>query len=67
MEKTCPRCGATFVCKENEDIRSCQCASVRLSETTRTLLQARYEGRCLCARCLRELEAETAGKEGCER
>ncbi|MDE7338241.1 MAG: cysteine-rich CWC family protein [Bacteroidales bacterium] len=67
MEKTCPRCGATFICKEHEDIRSCQCASVRLSEKTRALLQTRYAGRCLCARCLNEMEEETAGEEGGER
>ncbi|MDE5544490.1 MAG: cysteine-rich CWC family protein [Bacteroidales bacterium] len=67
MEKTCPRCGATFICKEHEDIRNCQCASVRLSENTRTLLQTRYAGRCLCARCLSEIEAEMAGKAGGER
>ncbi len=67
MEKTCPRCGATFVCKEHEDVRHCQCATVRLTEKTRALLQTQYEGRCLCAPCLREIEAETTRKAGRER
>jgi hypothetical protein len=54
--KSCPRCGAEFVCK-TEDIALCLCQSVSLSAEQLDYIADRYSA-CLCARCLAELRAE---------
>ena len=52
--KTCPRCGAQFICQP-EHPTQCQCAGVQLSDAARASIAERYPSRCLCAKCLREL------------
>jgi hypothetical protein len=51
----CPRCGNTFHCGA-ADAEPCACTTVRLVETTLSALRGQYE-RCLCLRCLIELQA----------
>lgn len=51
--KTCSRCGKTFVCN-HDDIVNCQCASVKLSAEAREYVAAHYTD-CLCAECLNEI------------
>ena len=51
--KSCPRCGATFIC-QHENPAKCQCASVVLSPATRAHLAAQYPNQCLCRKCLLE-------------
>lgn len=51
MNKTCPRCGAAFVC--THDIH-CQCVGITLSPCARTYIREHYSD-CLCAACLRQL------------
>jgi len=48
MQKTCPRCGATFECMHSAD---CWCAAIILNEKMRRELAARYSD-CLCKDCL---------------
>jgi ribosomal protein L34E len=52
LAATCPRCGGGFACGVNAG--RCDCFDVRLTDTLRAELAARYSG-CLCLRCLREL------------
>ncbi len=56
MQKTCPRCGATFECRV-EDKWHCQCAQVKLTSGACDYLKAHYTD-CLCIKCLRELAAQ---------
>lgn len=49
----CPRCGGGFECGVNTG--HCACFGIRLTDTLRTELAARYPDRCLCLPCLREL------------
>lgn len=56
ISKSCPRCGSTFVCKV-EDIRHCQCASVKLTEKVAEFIQLTYMG-CLCINCLYSIKQE---------
>jgi len=52
--KYCGRCNAQFDCRI-QDIASCQCSTVLVSEATVDyLLRNSYD--CLCANCLTELE-----------
>lgn len=51
MNKTCPRCGASFVC--THDIH-CQCVGIALSPRARAYIREHYFD-CLCAACLRQL------------
>lgn len=52
--KYCGRCNAQFDCRQ-EDITSCQCSTLSVSETTIDFLSGTsYD--CLCANCLTELE-----------
>lgn len=53
LDATCPRCGGGFECGANAG--DCACFGMRLTDTLRTELAARYPGRCLCLRCLRDL------------
>jgi hypothetical protein len=52
--KPCPRCNASFECKKN-DIASCQCNTIVLSEATSDFL-AKTQFDCLCATCLLHFE-----------
>ena len=51
--KSCPRCGAAFIC-QHENPAKCQCAGVELSPATRAHLAAQYPSQCLCRKCLLE-------------
>ena len=53
--KTCPHCGLQFLCQP-ENPAQCQCAGIYLSNTARAFIAENYPNRCLCAKCLRELE-----------
>ncbi|MBR1563969.1 MAG: cysteine-rich CWC family protein [Paludibacteraceae bacterium] len=50
--KTCPRCGNTFECRHDDDIRLCQCSSVHLSKGAQLHLALHYTNLCLCHDCL---------------
>ena len=50
INKTCPRCGAPFVC-HHENPAICQCAGICLSDTARAYLRTHYSD-CLCRKCL---------------
>jgi len=52
----CPRCGAAFHCGV-ADAEPCACTTVRLEASTLRALREQYE-RCLCLRCLIDLQAE---------
>jgi len=52
LDVRCPRCGGGFECGANAG--HCACFGIRLTDTLRTELAARYSG-CLCLTCLREL------------
>ena len=50
-EKTCPRCGASFLCTHDE---VCQCVGIDLNENARAYLRTHYKD-CLCRKCLQEI------------
>ena len=52
--KSCPRCGAAFIC-QHENPAKCQCAGVELSPAIRAHLATQYPNQCLCRKCLIEL------------
>ena len=56
----CPRCAAAFHCGV-ADAAPCACTTVRLDAATLRGLREQYE-RCLCLRCLVELQAEASTK-----
>ena len=51
IQKTCPRCGASFVCTHDA---LCQCVGIELNEKARAYLRTHYSD-CLCRRCLLEI------------
>ena len=51
--KSCPRCGAAFIC-QHENSAKCQCAGVLLSPATRAYIAEQYPNQCLCRKCLLE-------------
>lgn len=52
MKKTCPRCSAKFLCREDRtDL--CQCTRVYLQSGVRDYIKENYEN-CLCQKCLKE-------------
>lgn len=53
MEKICPRCNNTFVCRV-DNIELCNCKKVTLKEGTRQHIKERYAA-CLCLQCLIEV------------
>lgn len=55
--KQCPRCGKQFVCFHDDDILSCPCSQIRLTEGARTYIRSRFED-CLCCACLQEIVAQ---------
>lgn len=57
MKKVCPRCGVTFDCKHDEDIRSCHCATIELDAPMRDYLKENYPD-CLCPDCLMAVRGE---------
>jgi hypothetical protein len=54
-EELCPRCGASFHCGVN-DAEPCACTTLTLDGALLARLRERYD-RCLCMRCLAELQA----------
>lgn len=60
VTKICPRCGARFECFHSA---ACWCASVRLDETARRELAARYDD-CLCPDCLAAITAGISLESG---
>ncbi len=59
----CEACGEQFVC--GASLSSCWCQEIKLSESARGELRARYE-RCLCRACLEnyaEVEKNNGEKE----
>lgn len=54
MEKDCPRCGVSFICRV-ENITTCQCAPVNLDELQLAYVKMHYPG-CLCNSCLNEIK-----------
>lgn len=57
--KTCPRCGATFLCQTQLG-SNCQCVGIELSPDTRAMLNRRYPYQCLCRACLLEFSKKGA-------
>ena len=55
MEKICPRCGVSFVCRPDK-ITDCQCAPVKLDNFQRTYIRMYYPDACLCGSCLDEIK-----------
>jgi len=47
-EKTCPRCGASFLCTHDA---LCQCTGICLNDNARAYLRTHYSD-CLCRQCL---------------
>ncbi|MET0209755.1 MAG: cysteine-rich CWC family protein [Burkholderiaceae bacterium] len=60
-DTACPRCGGGFHCGVNDG--HCACFGLRLSDTLKATLSARYPDRCLCVGCLAELAAREPGDE----
>ncbi|MBR4431934.1 MAG: cysteine-rich CWC family protein [Paludibacteraceae bacterium] len=56
MNKTCPRCGASFVCTHDE---FCQCVGITLNENARAYLRTHYTD-WLCRACLLEISRQLA-------
>lgn len=55
VTETCEACGEKFVC--GATMAGCWCSEVKLSETARAELKARYKG-CLCKNCLEKLAVQ---------
>ena len=51
--KTCPRCGSAFICRD-DDILKCDCTQVVLSPEASKFIGDNY-GDCLCLSCLKEI------------
>ena len=54
---TCEACGAQFAC--GASLSGCWCAEIKLSDSVRDELRARYR-RCLCRACLEGFAAGEA-------
>ena len=54
--KTCLKCSEKFECKLGS-ILLCQCSEVSLTEDERDYIRTYYQD-CLCAKCMKELQAE---------
>lgn len=52
----CPRCQQAFACRADA-IQVCQCPTVSLTDAQRQYIGSLFKG-CLCANCLRTLQAE---------
>jgi len=52
IEKTCPRCKATFECQSN----GCWCNNIQLSDAKLKWLKLHYEN-CLCPACLASIDS----------
>jgi hypothetical protein len=57
-QKICPRCKKEFSCHA-EDIATCACSQVALSNETRSFLTQTFY-KCLCNDCLQEINLLTA-------
>ena len=62
FEKLCPRCGKHMICYLDNHFNdhTCWCeqegAKERIHPRTAQLMEQQYDGNCLCAKCLKELE-----------
>ncbi len=59
--QTCEACGESFACEISLST-GCWCSEVKVSESARQELRAKYSG-CLCRGCLEETEARHANFE----
>lgn len=53
MEKVCPRCNNSFVCR-NDQILECWCLNEPITSELRKFLADNFSG-CLCANCITDL------------
>ena len=53
MEKVCPRCNKSFVCR-NDQILECWCINEPINSDFRKFLADNFSG-CLCAECMTDL------------
>lgn len=54
MKKECPCCGEVFECR-SDDIMSCQCVYIHLTQEMRDYIAGNYD-RCLCFPCLENIK-----------
>lgn len=60
IPQLCEACGRSFACEIG--LRGCWCSQVKLSETMREAIRAKYR-RCVCRACLENTESETRNGE----
>lgn len=51
MEKTCPKCSKTFICRV-DNITLCGCRKIKLKTGVREYIKYHW-GKCLCLDCLK--------------
>lgn len=56
MDKTCPNCSSTFVCRVDQ-IELCNCVKINLEKGVKKYIKDTY-GNCLCFDCLRKVNDE---------
>ena len=61
---TCEACGKPFTC--GATLTGCWCSEIKLSDETRTDLQASYRN-CLCRECLEKLEQDSGDTQDVSR
>ncbi len=56
MEKVCPRCNQSFICR-NDVILECWCLQEPINSELRKFLADNFSG-CLCANCIIQLRKQ---------